>query len=350
MAIEFFVYSVTRAYRFAYAYSLGNGLAVEDQLKVEDIELMAKKLGEIGVKNSFLTGVGLTGEPYARNDMDNIVRVFGDYNLGSIYVKTDGLLIGRDSLRVLSRYGVKVILELGGPKDVDIIIRGNGFYEKSIDIARTLANEGVLYSLSIPLTKYVVKRLNDVLEVMLKLNVGKVSFPTLIPQPLVFHREHILNKLKPLEPTPWEREEFLKNVYRINKNLGGRIWLLPYDIFYHRILKSQEPQLQLEIPCELYLNQVRYNWVEVLDNGDIYVCSALGLKFGNIMYVNSIHEVFSEMRKSEYIRRLTDRNNIIGKCGYCNFYNVCAGCRARAYQYTGNLFVSDPACPYTLAR
>ncbi len=35
-----------------------------------------------------------------------------------------------------------------------------------------------------------------------------------------------------------------------------------------------------------------------------------------------------------------------GKCGACEFREVCGGCRARAYAVTGDVLAADPGCAY----
>jgi MoaA/NifB/PqqE/SkfB family radical SAM enzyme len=35
-----------------------------------------------------------------------------------------------------------------------------------------------------------------------------------------------------------------------------------------------------------------------------------------------------------------------GKCGRCEFIRVCGGCRARAYEATGNYLAEEPLCIY----
>ncbi len=43
---------------------------------------------------------------------------------------------------------------------------------------------------------------------------------------------------------------------------------------------------------------------------------------------------------------LRDSDALGGKCGRCEFRNVCGGSRARAYGITGDPFAADPACLY----
>ena len=35
-----------------------------------------------------------------------------------------------------------------------------------------------------------------------------------------------------------------------------------------------------------------------------------------------------------------------GRCGYCEYRDICGGSRARAYAETGDILGEDPACIY----
>jgi radical SAM protein len=51
-------------------------------------------------------------------------------------------------------------------------------------------------------------------------------------------------------------------------------------------------------------------------------------------------------REHELFVRLRDVDGLEGKCGRCEFRQVCGGSRARAYSATGSPFGSDPLCAY----
>jgi len=51
-------------------------------------------------------------------------------------------------------------------------------------------------------------------------------------------------------------------------------------------------------------------------------------------------------RTDEVFTRLRNTNALIGKCGGCEFREICGGSRARAYAATGALMASDPLCVY----
>jgi AdoMet-dependent heme synthase len=76
--------------------------------------------------------------------------------------------------------------------------------------------------------------------------------------------------------------------------------------------------------------------------GDVYPSGFLPLKAGNVK-----HQPLSEIyRTSELFLKLRDPNNLNGKCGRCEFRDLCGGSRARAWAMTGDVFASDPLCVY----
>lgn len=51
-------------------------------------------------------------------------------------------------------------------------------------------------------------------------------------------------------------------------------------------------------------------------------------------------------RNADLFERLRDRDALTGRCGACEFRDVCGGSRSRAYAATGDPLASDPLCPY----
>ncbi len=51
-------------------------------------------------------------------------------------------------------------------------------------------------------------------------------------------------------------------------------------------------------------------------------------------------------RDAPLFRQLRDPRLLKGRCGHCEFREVCGGSRARAYAVTGDLLAPDPSCPY----
>jgi MoaA/NifB/PqqE/SkfB family radical SAM enzyme len=51
-------------------------------------------------------------------------------------------------------------------------------------------------------------------------------------------------------------------------------------------------------------------------------------------------------RDSHLFRDLRDTSRLDGKCGSCEFKEICGGSRARAYALTGNPHAEEPCCSY----
>ncbi|MBI4455305.1 MAG: TIGR04053 family radical SAM/SPASM domain-containing protein [Acidobacteria bacterium] len=80
--------------------------------------------------------------------------------------------------------------------------------------------------------------------------------------------------------------------------------------------------------------------------GDICPSGFLPLACGNVRRqsiadVYRSHPVFRELRTPELFK---------GKCGVCEFRNVCGGSRARAYAMTGDYLAEEPFCAYEPRR
>ena len=76
--------------------------------------------------------------------------------------------------------------------------------------------------------------------------------------------------------------------------------------------------------------------------GEIMPSGFLPVSAGNVRQADVV-EVY---RNSELFRQLRDPNLIKGRCGICEYRDVCGGQRGRAYGVTGDYLESDPGCVY----
>src|SRR5579863_9612995 len=76
--------------------------------------------------------------------------------------------------------------------------------------------------------------------------------------------------------------------------------------------------------------------------GEVYPCGYLPALAGDLK-----KQRFVDIWESSFVfQQLRDVNNLQGKCGCCEFRNVCMGCRARAFAATGNYLDEEPFCVY----
>ena len=76
--------------------------------------------------------------------------------------------------------------------------------------------------------------------------------------------------------------------------------------------------------------------------GEVFPSGFLPVSAGNVRK-HSLTELY---RHSPLFVALRDSANLQGKCGICEFREVCGGSRARAYAVTGNMLAEEPNCGY----
>lgn len=72
----------------------------------------------------------------------------------------------------------------------------------------------------------------------------------------------------------------------------------------------------------------------------------LPLAAGNVR----THDMVDVYRNAPMFTALRDRSRLKGKCGVCEYRDVCGGSRARAYAVTGDMLESEPFCAHIPAR
>ena len=340
--LDHFIWSCTRAYPVRHAFSLGDGKALPNELTTEEAKKMLKEAADFGVDNLFITGAGWTGEPLMRRDFVELIRHAGKLKL-SPYVKVTGWHFDREIAKELAAAQCKAIVCLAGLKATDVLLRGEGAYEDSINAAKLCKEYNVPFAISVINTKYVVDQVDTLVNLAIELGSRGFHLASLIPQPICV--EDQLRILGPLEPTPEEREKQLNEIYELNKKVGDKILIVPYEMFNNRLLKTKEPNRELRSMCSMCDNLTKYEWLEIIEDGKAYGCAPLNLVFGDIR-TEGIKEIMDRMRSSETIKKLANRDNLKGKCGICEFKMICGGCRARAFIYSKDPLNQDPMCAY----
>ncbi|HET7099649.1 MAG TPA: SPASM domain-containing protein, partial [Terriglobia bacterium] len=83
-------------------------------------------------------------------------------------------------------------------------------------------------------------------------------------------------------------------------------------------------------------------FVFVSHQGEVFPSGFLPLSAGNVRR-QPLAEIY---RNAPLFRQLRDTSNLKGKCGVCEFREICGGSRSRAYALTGDPLASDPSCLY----
>jgi len=83
-------------------------------------------------------------------------------------------------------------------------------------------------------------------------------------------------------------------------------------------------------------------FVFISHKGEVFPSGFLPVSGGNIRE-ESLETIY---RNAPLFRDLRDTSRLEGKCGACEFKQICGGSRSRAYALTGNHLGEEPCCAY----
>ena len=83
-------------------------------------------------------------------------------------------------------------------------------------------------------------------------------------------------------------------------------------------------------------------YCRITPQGDVTPCPYMTVVAGNVR-----EQSFGEIwRTSSVLQELRDPKQLKGRCGRCEFNELCGGCRCRAHAAYGDYLQEDPACRY----
>jgi len=83
-------------------------------------------------------------------------------------------------------------------------------------------------------------------------------------------------------------------------------------------------------------------YCRITPEGNVTPCPYMDVVAGNVR-TSGFKDVW---KRSEVLLNLRDTYKLKGRCGACEFKELCGGCRCRAYSATGDYMAEDPACTY----
>ena len=150
------------------------------------------------------------------------------------------------------------------------------------------------------------------------------------------------------ELSPQEYERILNWVCDKQQELGERIFFKPTDApHYMRILHQRGvTSMGSHGGHPGTVNAITRGCLAgtgfcfISHVGRVQGCGYLDVEAGNVK-----EESFAQIwNDSSLFEQLRDISLIEGKCGVCEYKRICGGCRARAYEETGNYLAAEPYC------
>jgi radical SAM protein with 4Fe4S-binding SPASM domain len=294
------------------------------------------------------TYLGLSGgEPLLRKDLPEIIGYAKKTGL-NVSLITNGYFVDGKIFDNLVRHRVRVSISVDGTEDINDAIRGKGAYAKAVSAMEKTSKVGLLDCLVATLANVDATRNNvtsEDMEHVIQLAEEYGARWVVIHGFIPFNRtkEHLAKA-----PSPQQYEKIWNDIYDLSLKYKGKPEVNVYCPFYARVAKQRGIPNFDDWFNNFFLGKcaIAGKYISVIENGDVIPCSFNErIRLGNVQD-KPLKQIWDELQTSEFALKLRDRRNLKGKCGVCEYREICGGCRTRAEMYTGDLLESDPACAY----
>jgi AdoMet-dependent heme synthase len=325
------------------------------ELSTEEAKSMMRSMRRFGRPLFVLTG----GDPLKRPDVVELVEYGVRLGLRMAMTPSGTPLMTPEIIRRLADAGLsRLAVSLdGSTAAIHDRFRGvEGSYDWTLRMIRAAREIGLTTQINTTVARHNVEDFDNLMELMTDLGISLWSVFFLVPTGRaraediaspemfedVFHRMYDLSKTAPFDikstAAPQYRRVILQR--QVEERRGGSREARP------------EP-LTAGVGFSLADGVGRARGVNdgngflfVNHRGEIYPSGFLPMTAGNVR----THDVVHVYRESHLFRSLRDTGRLKGKCGVCEFRDVCGGSRARAYAMTGDPLEAEPFCTHVPAR
>lgn len=303
---------------------------IAHELSLDEIKIIVKKCKDFKPRGVFISG----GEPLTRSDIADVIKETKKLAPVTI-LNTNSLLLTEEKLKELIDAGLNYIqVSLDGIEKYHDFIRGKGTYKKTIEKLKLISKysdkiklhiSSVVSSINIDGMEELVHQIIDVEQIKVQI----FGFKRFVPN----------NELKESGALG---KDGLKELYDKLEKLNKK-YIDKTNIVSDMPMKNifQEKRVY-EIMDKYNLNCVGcsagINGISIRNDGTVTPCTLLYISCGNI-FKKSLEDILN----NDIMKKIKNRE-VEGKCGDCKHKMICGGCRACAYQLSGNPLGEDPEC------
>jgi len=349
--LRLIAFEVTRRCNLKCKHCRGDSrnVAYQNELTLNEIKTILNNVASFSKPIIIVTG----GEPLFRDDVFDITGYSTSLGLRTV-LATCGHFLTDNTVQKLIETGVsRISVSLdGATPEVHDNFRGvNGAFEAAVKGLETAKRHGLDFQINSTLTNINIDNLESLHE--LALSLGAVGFHPFLLVPM--------GRGVGIENSALSPEEYENALIRIAKIADSS----PIEIkptcspHYARVIRqmknidcqtttpfSHETSLKDSVNGATLTNGCigGKNFVFISHTGKVQICGFLEVEAGDLKANN--YDFKSIWETSELFRHIRNTDNYGGKCGVCEYRNVCGGCRARAYYSTGDYLGEEPNCIY----
>ena len=290
------------------------------------------------------------GEPLLRADIYEIAA-YGNKKGLRMVLATNGTLVTEEIARMMMDAGIqRVSISIDGmdAKSHDAFRNVPGAFTGALTGIEAMKKAGLEFQINTTITKANLNQLEDIMT--LAVNIGAAAHHIFLLVPTGRGKEMAEQAISPgdYEKTlNWFYETSLHCPIQLKATCAPHY----YRIYEQRKkergvrgkgqeAREQEAGSPLHAMTRGCLGGISFCFIS--HTGQVQPCGYLELDCGRIK-----EKEFEDIwNNSPIFKDLRDLNHYKGKCGRCEFMKVCGGCRARAYEITGDYLAEEPFCIY----
>ncbi len=332
-----------------------------DELTTKEGMMLIDQITGFGSPYPILILTG--GDPLMRKDLWDIIDYAKSLGLRIALAPSVTPLLNDDIIKEIKKSGISsVSISLDSPDpEVHDYIRGlKGTWHRTINVVKKMIKEGIKVQINTVVMRSTVYGLArmvkllkeigvDTWEVFYLVPVGRANFDEdLSPQEwedvshFLYEASKYGIKIRTTEGPMFRRVALIRKALEMH-NIDPDSVLKTGPLYRRLVSELREILGEPKDKSLAHTTGTRdgKGIVFVSYNGNVYPSGFLPVPAGNVR-VKSLVDIY---RNSLIFRKLR-RAEFRGRCGSCEFREICGGSRARAYSYFKDFLAEDPACPY----
>ncbi|MBZ9570979.1 radical SAM protein [Methanobrevibacter sp. TMH8] len=353
------VWNITNAcnLRCVHCYE-GASVKRKDELSKDQIINSLEVMGEVGVTSIAFSG----GEPTIHPNILDFINSAQDNGMFPAIATNGYTLKDKEKASKFVDNGLEFVqISLDGlnPETHDSFRKVNGAWDRAVQSIENFVDMGIFVEVATTVTEHNVDEIPEMIDFLKDIGIDWFMLYNFIP---TGNGAEILD----LDLSPQERENLLVNAYSKNSDDMQILSTAPQYASVVDNINSNNNNIDDDsniIPTHFY--NAEYSnpmiaqladfiggcgagrfYMNIEPNGDMFPCVFFphddDVKLGNIItddfeYLWANNNTLKQLRNKEILK---------GHCGVCDSHNICGGCRARAYNYFGDILAPDPGCTH----
>lgn len=351
-------YDLTNYCNAKCTYCSANATPQEDIKKELTLLEITELFNELDRMNVLKVSIG-GGEPFARNDIFDVLSIFEQYNFVKV-LNTNAMLITDKKAKQLKTYNLdRVCVTIDGSNEkIHDLTRGKGSFKQTIRGVSNLLKHNIPLTVLFTLNNTNTKDFINTIRFVESLGIDSLTAMVMCPTGRAADGSFSLKK-ETWYPVFLKISEMLKNeeiklrLRIIPPNESDVLWSHYFPLEHYNSLDLLEQwefnlsnyskKAKREISCQAGIKAC-----SISSQGDVFGCNLMtalpALNAGNIRDKN-FEEIWNNSSIFKSFRSM-NFEDLDGPCSKCPHEWCGGGCRSAAMNLTGKLTGSDMSCFY----